>query len=88
MPDPNKFAKLGQIHYAVAPCCWVCRHSEFKVPWWGYCGLHRYEHAKHKNPGEGRKLGVHALGRCDDCDIDYGKTGVLESYAKFLEAAP
>lgn len=64
MPDENKFKKLGEIGYAIYPCCGLCKHSDFvdSLALWGLCRLRTYQHGKHSDPT--RNLGIHRLGRC------------------------
>jgi len=68
MPDENKFAKLLEIGYVIAPCCHLCNHAEFDNPVsvWGKCdrATHRYDHKKHSDTM--KKLGVMRFGCCRD----------------------
>lgn len=65
MPDENKFEKLREIGYYIAPQCGFCLHGNFYVSSaWGTCKKHRYEHKKHDNPKGGRGVSIHRAGCC------------------------
>ena len=84
MPSPNKFAKLDEVGYRIAPVCRICLHfsKTGTLSDWGHCNLCSYRHEKHGD----HPLGVHELGSCKHWIFSPDKAQLMGNYIKFLSA--
>lgn len=49
MPDENKLKMMAEHETRIVESCVTCKHSWFKISWWGFCRNWNYSHAKHQD---------------------------------------
>lgn len=90
MPDQNKLKVLHEAGFKVKETCFRCQHFDKDKPAprrWGECDFLHYNHLKHDNPPEGRKVSVPMDGWCPNFKLDeYMVVPELGAYRQFLES--
>ena len=82
--DANKFDKLVEIGYVIAPHCGICIHADIAPrEAWGICKVWLYQHLKHSKTD--RSLSIYRHGHCKKYAIDPLKVLDLHGFQRFVE---